>query len=228
MLDYDAAIAAIRLDVLRLAQLERDRLDLLNSPLSAVMKEERDRDLKADIDRQRQLLSQVLRDFVEFPPQHVRHGPLLPNFNAGDKTFEKSVFIMTKFPDPKKKQKPTAADAKLEAVIGIVRDAVEQCGYIPRVASDSQYHAMLWDNVELYLLGCRRGVAIVENRVRKELNPNVAMEWGWMRGMGRNVLYLVEKKFNQPRADWDGLSESRFDWDDPVPGITAAVTAWLK
>jgi hypothetical protein len=227
MLDYDAVVDAIRRDARRLDGLERDRLDLLNSPLNAVMKEERDRILKADIDSQRQLLSEVLRDFVEFPPQHVRHGLVLPNFYAAT-TFEESVFVMTKFPDPKKKMKPTAADAKLEAVIAIVRDAVVKSGYVPRVASDSRYHPILWDNVELYLLGCKRGIAIVENRVRKELNPNVAMEWGWMRGMGRNVLYLVERKFNQQRADWGGLLESPFDWDDPVPGITAGVEAWLK
>lgn len=227
MLDYDAAVDALRRDARRLDGLERDRLDLLNSPLNAVMKDERDRILKADIDRQRQLLSEVLRDFVEFPPHHARHQQLLSNFH-GPATFEKSVFIMTKFPDLKKKKKPTSADAKLEAVIEIVRDAVEKCGYVPRVASDSNYHTLLWDNVELYLLGCKRGIAIVENRVRKELNPNVAMEWGWMRGMGRNVLYLVEKEFNQERADWGGLLESPFDWDDPVLGITAGVKGWLK
>ena len=227
MLDYDDVVEAILSDARRLDGLERDRIELLHSPLPTVMKEERDRILKADIDRQRQLLSEVLRDFVEFPPHHVRHGLLLPNFH-GAATFEKSVFIMTKFPDPKKKKKPTAADAKLEAVIAIVRDTVVKCGYVPRLASDSRYHPILWDNVELCLLGSKRGIAIVENRVLKELNPNVAMEWGWMRGMGRSVLYLVESKFDQERADWGGLIESPFDWDDPAPGITAGVTDWLK
>jgi hypothetical protein len=31
------------------------------------------------------------------------------------------------------------------------------------------------------------------------------MEWGWMRGMGRDVLYLVEKDFKKQRADRGGL-----------------------
>ncbi len=39
------------------------------------------------------------------------------------------------------------------------------------------------------------------------------MEWGWMRGMGKEVLYLVEDTFNQERADGDGLREARFPWD---------------
>ena len=50
-----------------------------------------------------------------------------------------------------------------------------------------------------------RGIAIVEDKYLPELNPNVAMEWGWMRGMGRNVLYLVEKDFKKQRAEFQDL-----------------------
>ncbi|TMQ18809.1 MAG: hypothetical protein E6J91_07250 [Deltaproteobacteria bacterium] len=132
---------------------------------------------------------------------------------------------MTKFPDLKK---PTPADVELQAVIDAVRGAVQQRGYVPRIASDNEYHSILWDNVELYLLGCKRGIAIVEDRYLPELNPNVAMEWGWMRGMGRNVLYLVEKTFKKTRADWGGLIEHSFDWANPAPDINAGVEAWLK
>jgi hypothetical protein len=224
MIDFSDALAALRLDILKLAQLERDRLELLNSPLNAAMKDERDQDFKGDIERQRLRLVRVLQEVVEFPPQHLRHGQLLAQFH-GAATFEKSVFVMTKFPNPKS---PTPVDAQLTAVIQVVRDAVQSCGYVARIASDNQYHAILWDNVELYLLGCRRGIALVEDKYLPELNPNVAMEWGWMRGMGRNVLYLVEKDFNKQRADWGGLIEAKFDWANPAPDIKAAVQAWLK
>jgi hypothetical protein len=224
MFDFNEAILALRLDILKLAQLERDRIDLLNTPLSAAMKDERDQDLKNDIERLRLRLARVLREVVDFPPQHLRHEQLLAKFHNVAK-FEKSVFVMTKFPDPKK---PGPIDAQLEAVIEAVREAVQSCGYLARIASDNQYHAILWDNVELYLLGCERGVAIVEDKYLPELNPNVAMEWGWMRGMGRNVLYLVEKDFKKQRADWGGLIEKQFDWADPGPDIKAAVQAWLK
>lgn len=225
MLDLDAALYAIRQDAKRLSQLEQDRLELLNSPLNAAMKDERDQDLKLDIERQRKRLTQVLRDVVAFPPQHGRHGPLLETFH-GAAGYAQSVFVMTKFPAP---GGSSPADQQLGKVIQAVRDAVKGVGqgHVARLASDQQYHGILWDNVELYLLGCSRGIAIVEDRYQPELNPNVAMEWGWMRGMGRNVLYLVEKNFKQQRADWGGLIEAHFDWDDPAPGITAAVQAWL-
>jgi hypothetical protein len=224
MIDFDNALVALRLDILKLAQLERDRLDLLNSPLNAAMKDERDQDLKSDIERQRQRLVRVLKEVIEFPPQHMRHGHLLDQFHS-IAAFDKSVFVMTKFPDPKK---PAPVDAQLQHVIQAVRDAVQNCGYVARVASDNYFHPILWDNVELYLLGCRRGIAIVEDKYLPELNPNVAMEWGWMRGMGRNVLYLVEKDFKRQRADWGGLIESPFDWTNPGPDIKVGVEAWLK
>jgi hypothetical protein len=224
MIDFENAFTALRYDILKLGQLERDRLELLNSPLSAAMKDERDQDLKIDIGRQRMRAMKLLREVVVFPPQHMRHEQLLDQFH-NVAAFDKSVFVMTKFPDPKK---PASVDAQLAAVIQAVRDAVHECGYVARVASDIQYHPILWDNVELYLLGCRRGIALVEDKYLPELNPNVAMEWGWMRGMGRNVLYLVEKGFKKERADWDGLIEHRFDWTEPGPDIKVGVEAWLK
>jgi len=48
-----------------------------------------------------------------------------------------------------------------------------------------------------------------------------------MRGMGREILPLVDKNFAYRRADWGGLLESVFDWDDPGAAIPAAVKAWL-
>jgi hypothetical protein len=81
--------------------------------------------------------------------------------------------------------------------------------------------------VELHLLGCQQGVAIVEDRYLSELNPNVAMEWGWMRGMGKPVLFMVEEGFRHSRADIRGLIEDSFRWTDPEAGMTSAITTWL-
>jgi len=104
---------------------------------------------------------------------------------------------------------------------------VNACGYTPRIAKRTTYHDWLWDNVELYLLACSRGIAIVEDKYRPELNPNVAMEWGWMRAMGKPVLFLAEQSFAHGRADWDGLIKHRFDWLDPARGTKEAIESWL-
>src|ERR1700752_2940242 len=203
MMDFDSALMVLKQDVQGIAQLEGERLTILNSPLPAAQKDERASHLAEEIERRRKMMVSILQDVVDFPPQHTRHSLELDKFHQTAK-FDKSIFIMTKFPDAKA---PAALNTELNVVIQAVRDAVTQAGYVARLASDVQYYGILWDNVELYLLGCFRGIAIVEDKYIPELNPNVAMEWGWMRGMGRKVLYLVEKDFKKQRADWGGLIE---------------------
>ena len=223
MTEFSQEFDSLRYLISKLGTLDKERIDLLNSNLPPAMKDEQDRAIKSQIEIQRKGVKQVLQTLLEFPPQHLRHQPELTPFHAVA-DFEASIFVMTKFPDPNLN---AAADVELAAVIQAVCQAVQACGFRARLASDRRFHPMLWDNVELYLLGCRRGIAIVEDRYFPELNPNVAMEWGWMRGMGRDVLYLVENGFNRGRADWGGLIEQRFDWANPAPEITAGVRAWL-
>ena len=85
---------------------------------------------------------------------------------------------MTKFPEG-----DTAPDLQLKKVIASVEAGALASGYVPRIALEKPpFHPNLWNNVELYLLGSSRGIAILESKDKPELNPNVAMEWGWMRG----------------------------------------------
>jgi hypothetical protein len=221
--EFSAELSSLRYFILKLKKSEEDRVELLNSPLPAGKKDELDKAIDIQINLLRRNMKEVLQTLLEFPPQHIRHQHKLQDFyNVAD--FEKSVFVMTKFADP---ASSSAIDVQLRGVIDAVRQAVQDCGFKARLASDKDYHPQLWDNVELHLLGCKRGIAIVEDKYRPELNPNVAMEWGWLRGMGRNVLYLVEKDFNQGRADWEGLIEKQFEWANPGPGIDAGIRAWL-
>jgi hypothetical protein len=121
MLNFDAALTALRADVQKLDRLERDRIDLLNLPLPAAMKDERDADLKRSIERQLKLVTDLLRHIVDFPPHHTRHEYLLTQFHSSA-NFENSVFIMTKFPDPNMSS-PT--DVQLETIIKTVCGAVQ-------------------------------------------------------------------------------------------------------
>jgi hypothetical protein len=159
---------------------------------------------------------------LRFGIHHDRHAAALKKFHDVA-PFEKSVFIMTKYPDGN-----TPVDLELSDVIKAVQDTIRNLGLVPRLASDANYHPWIWDNVEVNALGSFLGVAIVESRYKKELNPNVAMEWGWMRGMGRPVVFLVEKGFDHLRADVEGLIRERFSWDDTAtiaPAVKKAVEA---
>ena len=205
----------------RTAGLEEEERDMLNSPLPKAEKDEMQADFEDQIQKFEGRKAKVLRELVTFPPQHIRHFPKMDEFYSYG-SYDKSVFIMTKFPEG-----DSALDKELQRVIAAVKDAVTACGFTPRIASDKQYQAGLWDNVEVYLFGCQRGIAIVESKYVHELNPNVTMEWGWMRGMGREVLYLVETTFDLARADIGGLLQERFDWATPETRISPAVKRWL-
>jgi hypothetical protein len=161
-------------------------------------------------------------DLLRYPPHHYRrHAEELKKFLAVA-PYEQSVFIMTKFPNGK-----DDSDVALNAVITAVKEAITEAKMVPRIA-EYAYHDWLWDNVELYLMGCARGVAIVEDRYRSELNPNVALEWGWMKGMGKKVFFLMEEKFASGRADWQGLLSKTFSWGAPDEGVKQAILTWLQ
>ena len=137
--------------------------------------------------------------------------------------YHKSVLIMTKFPDPKY---PDPRDLQLQRVINAVACSLYNAGYCPRIAK-SPHHDWLWDNVELYLLGCGLGVAILEDKYKPELNPNVALEWGWMKGMCKPILFLEETDFGMSRADWSGLISDKFNWDNPEADVKSAVLKFI-
>jgi hypothetical protein len=118
-------------------------------------------------------------------------------------------------------------DIKLKKPIEVVSNGIKNQGCFPRIALGAEFIAILWKNIELHLLGCATGVAIVEDRYKKELNPNVAMEWGWMHAMGKPVLYLIEEQFGAMRADIEGFVSHRFKWDKPEEEIPDAVAGWI-
>jgi hypothetical protein len=211
-----------------LLDLEKKRIaermaNLTDANLPKALRDELDSTFLEQISQVRKATLRELDKLVRYPPFHSRHFYKLAEYyeHAGC-GYEKSVFIMTKFPEG-----DSPLDQQLRRVIKAVKTVVNECGHAPRIATDKTFHPLLWDNVELYLLASRGGIAILEDKYKPELNPNVAMEWGWMRGMGREILPLVEDGFDYRRADWGGLIENRFEWDKPEETIRPAVKAWL-
>src|SRR5262245_2294256 len=158
-----------------MAKLDEARKEALRSDLNAA-----DRAMKVNrLEGQSELLEKnrmdVLRDLVQFPPVYLQdYGALLEQFSEAIRVpYRRRVFIMTKYCD--------GADAKLDAqlqtVIKTVKAAVLARAYHPQLAAETKLHLNLWENVECQMLGCARGIAIVEDRFSPKLNPNVAMEW---------------------------------------------------
>jgi hypothetical protein len=221
--DLEASLREIHSLVKLSIDAENDLEKLRYSGLSPAKEDEVRGTAKKNIEKYREWCRAELSGLLEFPPHHIRHFQKLERFWQ-DGPYERSVFLMTKFPD----RSDGAKAVELQKVIDAVETAVETAGFVPRIATGPASHALLWDNVELYLLGCRQGIAIVEDKYLAELNPNVAMEWGWMRAMGKPVLYLAEEDFTHGRADLSGLINEQFKWADPQSDIEAAVGPWLR
>ena len=200
------------------SRLQKAKKDMLNSPLQMAERAERVAKLAHDIEKKEAEKILVLQELVLFPPHHGQYAQQVEQF-CKETPSDKSVFIMTKYPDGKDAGK----DQQLVRVIKSVKDAVAECKFAPRVAGEKKYHGNVWENVEIYMLACARGIAIVEGKFKPELNPNVAMEWGWMGSTRKPVLYLVEKDVDITPADVGGLIKDKFQWDNPEPGVRNAV-----
>jgi len=210
-------------------QIQRDKSSKDALRRESFVDEERYETLQKDFEKRIQehwqKIETVIRELDRMPERfHLEYAARLEKFTLEGK-FEESIFIMTKYPSAKDKGK-TAIE--LQNVIDLVTKGIKAKGCKPRIATENLLHPWLWGNVELCLVGCKRGVAIVEDKYLPELNPNVAMEWGWMKGMGRDVLFLREENFKHERADWKGLIDFTFNWDDPAPGVNAALDQFLK
>jgi hypothetical protein len=220
---YEEALGKILSLSREIENLDRTRKDWdRGRDLNADDRTEKLQILESEIRRRKEDRIGVLKDLVQVPPHHPEYAKVLDKFNKA--AYSRRVFIMTKYPD--------GADAKLDeqlqTVINTVKDAVEKRFYLPLLATDDNLHSNLWENVECYMLACARGIAIVEDRFSPKINPNVAMEWGWMRAMNKPVLFLVEKAVPQSAADVMGLIKGRFDWDNPEADIPRLIAEDLK
>jgi hypothetical protein len=130
----------------------------------------------------------------------------------------RNVFIMTRFQPGNK---------TLETIDTTIRAALRSRGLVGHRADDRCYPTdrNLWDNVCTYMIGCKYGVAVLENILQDEFNPNVALEYGFMRALGKPTLLLKEKRM-APRADIIGTLLEQFDILNIETTITHAINRW--
>jgi nucleoside 2-deoxyribosyltransferase len=85
----------------------------------------------------------------------------------------------------------------------------------------------LWNNVCVYMNCCSKGIAILEDRIANEFNPNVAIEYGFMRALNKPVLLLADSGFRNLRADVIGTLREEFDITDIEGTIREPIERWI-
>ena len=136
---------------------------------------------------------------------------------------------MMKFPDP-----GTMKDDQvklLERIYEVTGAVLGAHGLKARRADKKAYRDDLWDNLCVYMFGSRYGLAILEDRGKSEMNPNVALEYGFMKALNRRVGLLREMNFQHDRADLTGKLARPFTVHDEFnldeDSLKKGLATWL-
>jgi len=161
----------------------------------------------------------ALGDFF-IPPGYLHVTEECQQFLRDNPDYNKNVFIMMKFDEKNIQLK------KLEKEI---RTIFKNHGYNPVRADDKVYpkDRDLWNNVCVYMICCKQGIAILENKIKLEYNPNVAIEYGFMRALNKRALLLADNSFPKDRADIVGKIREKFEFDNETT-VKEPIEKWLK
>lgn len=146
-----------------------------------------------------------------------------------DGQYDKSVFVMMKFPDQ------TTMDIKQSDMLTEIYDELVKILATYRLnvrrADKKSYHDQMWENICIHMLGCKYGICILEDRAAQELNPNVTLEYGFMKALNRNVVLFRDINFKHDRADLTGKLSKSFEIDDEgklnKQTFTKSIQDWL-
>lgn len=95
-------------------------------------------------------------------------------------------------------------------------------------ADTNDFAVQLWDNVEACMNACDYGIAVFEQIDEHDINPNVSLELGYMRGQGKKCLILKEQRLPALQTDLSGYLYSEFDVFQIDKTIEDQVRRWLR
>ena len=155
------------------------------------------------------------------PPGYEELAGDCRKFLSDHPDIDRNVFIMTRF---------VPGNALLTLLDQELRRTLCRHGLNALRADDRMYPTdrQLWKNVCVYMLCCRYGVAVLEDRVKDEFNPNVALEYGFMRALDKPTLLLKDAGFHNLRADILGTLHETFDLTDIAGSLARPIENWIR
>lgn len=111
--------------------------------------------------------------------------PWLDSFSQEHPHFDSNVFLAMRFVE----------SAQHARIASSIRAALSPYGLTVLRADDKMYPTDndIWTNICVYMMGCRYGVCVFEEINIRKFNPNVPLEYGFMRAMNRQVLLLKDQ-----------------------------------
>jgi hypothetical protein len=159
----------------------------------------------------------------EIPPSLAPPDLILPLRRFFDEfPFETNAFAMTRFPDPKEKQKLDPIADAIEAA----RGACQHRGLHLHLASDRKIMPEVWSNVAAHMWGCRYGIAFIEEHTEKGINLNMSIEVGSCLALGRRLALLRDETVKNMPSDLVGHIYHPLDLTRPN-SVTDQIDKWL-
>ncbi len=211
-----------------------ERLDTAVLYLDAIRRDLRDEIIKeireqiATLRQERLLLyeKEMLSDMHE---HFIRYDIVLHKI-LKEAPYEKSVFIMMPF---------DKNDIRLNQITNTIRETLKEHGLYGWRADDPNREVMedIWDNIVVNMLSCKYGIAVfVDKRVLDRytdreitvFNANIALEVGFMKSRGLNVLILKDKRLEKLPTDIISKLYEEFDFNNPEGDVKKAVKRWIE
>lgn len=149
---------------------------------------------------------------------HVRYlDPHLRVFLTDHPTYDRNVFIMMRFSDS-----PQLTQIHQSIVAALAAHDMKAVR-----ADDRDYTGELWSNIEVYLTGCKYGIAVFEDVDQRDFNPNVSLELGYLMGRGKRTLLLKEKRLPRIPSDVVHRLYKEFDVFDVENSIMREIGKWV-
>lgn len=165
---------------------------------------------------------------VRVPAGYEHLNPNIHRF-CDSSPYERNVFVMMKFPD--RTSMPRSHLRLLEDIWTTIRDEAARYGLVAQRADQRSYHEQLWENICVYIIGSKYGIAVLEDDVARELNPNIALEYGFMKALDHPVALLRSSTFEHGRADMASKLVRDFDIVSGVlhqKSLREAAAGWFK
>jgi acylphosphatase len=144
--------------------------------------------------------------------------------------YEKSVFIMMPFEE---------SDIRLKIITDTIIKTLKEHGLCGWRADDPKRRLMedIWDNIVVNMLSCKYGIAVfvdkkVLDRYNDEeiivFNANIALEVGFMKSRGLEILLLKDKRLKKLPTDIISKLYEEFNFDNPEEEVKKAVIKWIE
>lgn len=146
--------------------------------------------------------------------------PLLDRFSEDHPEFDKNVFIAMRFRPGKQFLEIHEASKTGLANFGLNGLRVDDKTYPP--------DGDLWNNICVYMMGCKFGLCVFEEIDEREFNPNVPLEYGFMRAMNRQVLLLKDLRMAKMPSDMTGKLYRTFDTYRITLSIHEQISQWAE